>query len=44
MARSERAKELAAKQKAEAKALREANRNSDNARDWGSWKQIRESF
>lgn len=44
MARSERAKELAAKQKAEAKALREKKRNSDNPRDWGTWKQIRESY
>lgn len=44
MARSERAKELAAEQKAEAKALREKKRNSDNPRDWGTWKQLRESF
>lgn len=44
MAKSEKAKELAAKQKAEAKALREKKRNSDNPRDWGTWKQIRESF
>lgn len=44
MARSERAKELAAKQKAEAKALREAKRNSDNPRDWNTLKQIRESY
>ena len=44
MARSERAKELAAQQKAEAKALREKKRNSDNPRDWSTWKQIRESF
>lgn len=44
MAKSERAKELAAKQKAEAKALRAKKRNSDNPRDWSTWKQIRESF
>lgn len=44
MAKSERAKELAAKQKAEAKALRAAKRNSDNPRDWSTWKQIRESY
>lgn len=44
MARSERAKELAAQQKAEAKALREKKRNSDDPRDWGTIKQIRESF
>lgn len=44
MARSERAKELAARQKAEAKAMRAAKRNSDNPRDWGTFKQIRESY
>lgn len=44
MARSERAKELAQQQKAEAKALRQKKRNSDNPRDWSTWKQIRESF
>ena len=44
MAKSERAKELAAKQKAEAKALREKKRNSDNPRDWSTFRQIRESF
>ncbi|MGI5950977.1 MAG: DUF4191 domain-containing protein [Brooklawnia sp.] len=44
MARSERAKELAARQKAEAKAMRAAKRNSDNPRDWGTIKQIRESY
>lgn len=44
MARSERAKELEARQKAEAKALREAKRNSDDPRDWGTWRQIRESY
>lgn len=44
MAKSERAKELAAKQKAEAKALRQAKKNSDNPRDWGMVKQVRESF
>lgn len=44
MARSERAKELAQQQKAEAKAMREKKRNSDNPRDWSTWRQIRESF
>lgn len=44
MARSERAKELAEKQKAEAKALRAKKRNSDNPADWGTLRQIRESF
>lgn len=44
MPRSERAKELAAKQKAEAKALRAKKRNSDDPRDWGTWKQIVESY
>ena len=44
MAKSERAKELAEKQKAEAKALREKKRNSDNPADWGTLRQIRESF
>ncbi|EPH02570.1 hypothetical protein HMPREF1531_01878 [Propionibacterium sp. oral taxon 192 str. F0372] len=44
MAKSERAKELAAKQKAEAKALRAAKKNSDNPRDWGIVKQVRESY
>lgn len=44
MAKSERARELAEKQKAEAKALRAAKRNSDNPRDWGTLKQIRESY
>lgn len=44
MAKSERAKELATKQKAEAKALREAKKNSDNPRDWGMVKQVTESY
>ena len=44
MARSERAKELAAKQKAEAKALREAKKNSSDPKDWGTLRQIREMY
>ena len=44
MARSEAAKALAEKQKAEAKALREKKRNSDNPADWNTFRQIRESF
>ena len=44
MARSERARELAAKQKAEAKALREKKRNSTNPQDWGTIRQIRETY
>lgn len=44
MAKSERAKELEAKQKAEAKAIREAKRNSNDPRDWSTWRQIRESY
>lgn len=41
---SERAKELAKKQKAEAKALKAAKKNSDNPADWGTVKQIRETY
>jgi hypothetical protein len=41
---SERAKELAAKQKAEAKALKAAKKNSDNPKDWGTIRQIRETL
>lgn len=41
---NERAKQLAAKQRAEAKALRAQKRNSDNPRDWGTLKQLREAY
>ncbi|MCL1841727.1 MAG: DUF4191 domain-containing protein [Propionibacteriaceae bacterium] len=37
---SERAKELAAKQKAEAKAAKLAKKNSTNPEDWGQFRQI----
>ncbi|MCL2316798.1 MAG: DUF4191 domain-containing protein [Actinomycetia bacterium] len=41
---SERAKELAAKQKAEAKAAKLAKKNSDDPKDWGTVRQLRESY
>lgn len=41
---SERAKELAAKQKAELKALKEAKKNSTNPADWGRWRQLTETY
>lgn len=41
---SERAKELAAKQKAERKAAKERKKTSDNPRDWGRLKQMLEVF
>ncbi|ARO12324.1 DUF4191 domain-containing protein [Propionibacterium freudenreichii] len=41
---SEAAKELARKQKAEAKALKEAKKHSDNPSDWGTIRQIRETY
>jgi len=40
---SERAKELAERQKAEAKALKEAKKKSDDPKDWGTWRQMRET-
>jgi len=40
---SDRAKEVAARQKAEAKALKEAKKNSDDPKDWGMVKQLRET-
>ena len=40
---SERAKELAAKQKAEAKAAKLAKKNSTDPKDWGTWRQLVES-
>lgn len=44
MPKSQAAKELAAKQKAEAKAAKERRKNSDNPKDWGTWKQLVETF
>lgn len=44
MAKSDRAKELEAKQKAEIKAAKLAKRNSDNPKDWGWFKQITETY
>lgn len=44
MARSEKAKELEAKQKAERKAAKLAKKNSTNPSDWGWWRQMRESY
>ncbi|WP_197016954.1 DUF4191 domain-containing protein [Propionimicrobium sp. BV2F7] len=44
MMASERSKELAAKQRAERKALRAKKRNSDNPRDWGTIRQLREAW
>ncbi len=44
MAKSERAKELEAKQKAEIKAAKLAKKNSTNPRDWGWFRQVRETY
>jgi hypothetical protein len=41
---SERAKQAAVKAKAEAKAVREAKKNSDNPEDWGWFRQMRETL
>jgi len=41
---SERAKEVAARQKAEAAALKAAKKNSNDPKDWGTWRQIRETL
>lgn len=41
---SEKAKELAAQQKAEAKAAKLAKKNSTNPADWGWFKQIKETY
>lgn len=41
---SEKAKELAAKQRAEAKAAKERKKNSTNPADWGVIRQYRESY
>jgi len=40
---SERAKELAERQKAEAKALKEAKKKSTDPKDWGTWRQLVET-
>lgn len=44
MAKSERAKELEAKQKAQVKALKQAKKNSNDPKDWGWFKQVRETY
>lgn len=44
MPKSQAAKELAAKQKAEAKATKERRKHSDNPKDWGTWKQLVETY
>lgn len=44
MARSEKAKELEAKQKAQLRAEKERKRNSDDPKDWGQVRQIRETY
>lgn len=44
MARSQKAKELAAQQRAQVKAERARKRNSDDPRDWGTVRQIRETY
>ncbi len=41
---SEKAKALAAKQKAELKAAKQAKKNSDNPADWGRIRQVREAY
>jgi len=41
---SERAKELQAKQKAEAQAAKLAKKNSTDPKDWGTWRQLKESY
>lgn len=41
---SEKARELAAKQKAEVKAAKLAKKNSSNPRDWGWFRQVRETY
>ena len=44
MARSEEAKRLEAKQKEQARAEKERKKNSDDPRDWGQLRQIRETY
>lgn len=41
---SERAKELAAKQKAEAQAAKLAKKNSTNPADWSTWRKVKETY
>lgn len=44
MAKSERAKALAEKQKAEIKARKLAKKNSTNPKDWGTFRQVKEVY
>ncbi|MGC3953966.1 MAG: DUF4191 domain-containing protein [Propionicimonas sp.] len=44
MAKSEKAKELEAKQKAAVKAAKQAKKNSNNPADWGWFRQVRETY
>ncbi|MCC5709547.1 hypothetical protein LH488_27975, partial [Klebsiella pneumoniae] len=44
MPKSQAAKELAAKQKAQAKAEKERRKHSDNPKNWGTEKQLVETF
>lgn len=41
---STKAKELAAKQKAEVRAAKLAKKNSTNPADWGRWRQVKEAY
>ena len=44
MARSEKATQLAAEQKAAAKAEKERRKHSDDPKDWGTTRQLRETY
>lgn len=44
MAKSEKARELEVKQKEAVKAAKLAKKNSDNPRDWGWFRQVRETY
>lgn len=44
MAKSQAAKELEAKQKAQIKAEKERKKHSDNPADWSTWRQIRATY
>jgi hypothetical protein len=44
MAKSEKAKELEAKQKAALKAAKQAKKNSNDPKDWGWFRQLRETY
>lgn len=44
MARSEKAKELQAQQKAQARAEKERRKHSEDPKDWGQLRQIRETY